>query len=67
LIFTSLGLSREMVQAGVLLAAMPVGVNTAIIAQAMGMDSEYCSRGIAVSTLCSIVSLPLWIGLLGLA
>ncbi|MDR1378166.1 MAG: AEC family transporter [Synergistaceae bacterium] len=67
LIFTSLGLSREMTQAGVLLAAMPVGVNTAIIAQAMGMDSEYCSRGIAVSTLCSIVSLPLWIGLLGLA
>jgi predicted permease len=66
-IFTGFGLSREMVQAGVLLAAMPVGVNTAIIAQAMDMDSEYCSRGIAVSTFCSIVSLPLWIGLLGLA
>jgi predicted permease len=65
-IFTGLGLSREMVQAGILLAAMPVGVNTAIIAQAMEMDSEYCSRGIAVSTLCSIVSLPIWIGLLGL-
>ncbi|MDR2178917.1 MAG: AEC family transporter [Synergistaceae bacterium] len=65
--FTALGLSREMVQVGVLLAAMPVAVNTSIVAQAMGMDSEYCSRGIAITTLCSILSLPLWIGLLGLA
>ncbi|MDR1977580.1 MAG: AEC family transporter [Synergistaceae bacterium] len=67
LIFAALGLSREMIQAGVLLAAMPVGVNTSIVAQAMGMDNEYCSRGIAITTLCSILSLPFWIGLLGLA
>ncbi|MDR1375931.1 MAG: AEC family transporter [Synergistaceae bacterium] len=67
LVFTGLGLSGEMIQAGVLLAAMPVGVNTSIVAQAMGMDNEYCSRGVAITTLCSVLSLPLWIGLLGLA
>jgi predicted permease len=67
LIFAVLGFSREMLQAAVLLAAMPVGVNTSIVAQAMGMDNEYCARGVAVTTLCSLLSLPLWIGLLGLA
>jgi predicted permease len=66
IIFAALGFSQEMLQAGVLLAAMPVGVNTSIVAQAMGMDSEYCSRGVAVTTLCSLISLPFWIGLLGL-
>jgi predicted permease len=65
--FTALGLSQDMIQAGVLLAATPVALNTSIVAQAMGMDSEYCSRGIAITTLCSILSLPFWISLLGLA
>ena len=66
-IFASFGLSEEMLQAGVLLAAMPVAVNTGIIAQEMGMDTDYCARGIAVTTLFSVISLPLWIKLLGLA
>jgi predicted permease len=64
-IFAFCGLSEEMIQAGVLLAAMPVGVNTAIIAREMGMDSEYCAMGVAVTTLCSLFTLPLWIKLLG--
>ena len=66
LIFSSLGLSTPMIQAGTLLAAMPVAVNTAIIAQEMGMDNEYCAKGIAVTTLLSLLSLPLWINILGL-
>jgi predicted permease len=66
-IFATLGLSQEMIQAGVLLAATPVALNTSIVARAMGMDSDYSSKGIAVTTLCSILSLPFWIGLLGLA
>lgn len=66
-IFSLMGLSPLMIQAGTLLAAMPVAVNTAIIAQEMGMDQEYCGNSIAVSTLVSLISLPLWINVLGLA
>lgn len=66
LIFSAFGLSDTMIQAGTLLAAMPVAVNAAIIAQEMGMDAEGCANGIAVTTLCSMLSLPLWITLLGL-
>lgn len=63
----SLDLSTDMIRAGTLLAAMPVAINTAIIAQQMDMDNEYCSNGIAITTLFSILSLPLWISALGLA
>jgi predicted permease len=66
-IFLAFGLPREMLQAGVLLAAMPVAVNTGIFAQATGMDGEYSAQGIAVTTLVSMLSLPLWIRILGIA
>jgi len=66
-IFAGLGLSQDMVQAGVLLAGMPVAVNTAIVAQEMGMDGAYCATGIAVTTLLSLFTIPLWVYLLGLA
>ncbi|MDR3231686.1 MAG: AEC family transporter [Synergistaceae bacterium] len=66
LVFLAFGLSTQMIQVGVLLAAMPVGVNTAIIAQEMDMDDEYCARGIAITTFCAMLSLPVWIHLLGL-
>ncbi|MDR1732864.1 MAG: AEC family transporter [Synergistaceae bacterium] len=65
-IFLFFGLSSPMFQASVLLTAMPVGINTAIIAEEMGMDGEYCGRGVALTTLCSMISLPLWINILGL-
>jgi predicted permease len=61
------GLSAEMTQANVLLAAMPVALNTAIFARETGMDSEYSAQGIAVTTLVSMLSLPLWIKILGVA
>ncbi|MDR1874061.1 MAG: AEC family transporter [Synergistaceae bacterium] len=66
LVFFAFGLSTQMIQAGVLLSAMPVAVNSAILAQEMGMDNEYCARGIAITTLCSMLSLPIWINILGL-
>jgi predicted permease len=66
-VFTCFGLSRDMVQAGVLLASMPVAVNAAVVSQEMGMDSEFCSMGIAVTTLFSLFTLPFLIVLLGLA
>ena len=65
-IFSAFGLPETMIQAGTLLAAMPVAVNTAIVAQEMGMDNQYCARGIAVTTLCSLVTFPFWIHFLGL-
>lgn len=58
------GLSLALVQAGTLLAAMPEAVNTTIIAQEMGMDSDYCAQGTTVSVLLSMVTLPLWLHLL---
>lgn len=67
LVLFAFGLSTEMIQAGVLLAGMPVAINTGIIAQEMGMDTEYCAMGIAITTLCSMLSLPIWIYILGLA
>ena len=66
-IYTCLGLSPDMVQAGVLLAGMPVAVNTVIIAKEMGMDSGHCAMGIAVTVLLSLLTLPFMIHLLGLA
>jgi predicted permease len=61
------GLSAEMTQANVLLAAMPVAVNTVIFARETGMDSEYSAQSIAVTTLVSMLSLPLWIKILGVS
>lgn len=59
------GLSSDLVLAGTLLAAMPEAVNTTLIAQEMGMDSDYCALGTTVSVLLSMVTLPLWLHLLG--
>jgi predicted permease len=61
------GLSAEMTQANVLLAAMPVALNTAIFARETGMDGEYSAQGIAVTTLVSMLSLPIWIKILGIS
>jgi len=66
-IFTGFGLPLDMVQAGVLLAGMPIAVNNAIVAQEMGMDGAHCAMGITVTTLLSLFTLPFLIHLLGLA
>lgn len=66
-VLTLFGLSPLLVQAGTLLAAMPEAVNTTLIAQEMGMDSDYCALGTTASVLLSMLTLPLWIQLLGAA
>lgn len=49
----------------VILSAMPAAINTFVIAQSMGMDSDLAADIIALSTVLSIISLPLWIAILG--
>ncbi|GHV37554.1 transporter [Synergistales bacterium] len=66
IVYASFSIGMEYIQAGVLLAAMPVGVNTSIVASEMKMDAEYCARGVAFTTLVSILSLPIWIKVLGI-
>ena len=51
----------------ILLTAMPIAVNTFILAQGMGMDDGYAGRLIAMSTLCSVFTIPLWILTLGIS
>lgn len=49
----------------IILSAMPSAINNFVIAQSMGMDSDFAADIVALSTVFSIISLPLWIALLG--
>jgi predicted permease len=51
----------------ILLTAMPIAVNSFILAQGMGMDEEYAGRLIAMSTICSVVTIPFWIIVIGIS
>lgn len=49
----------------ILLSAMPAAINTFVIAQNMEMDPDFAAEIVALSTAFSIISLPLWIAVLG--
>ena len=49
----------------VLLAALPAAINNFPLAQGMGMDAEYAAEIIATTTILSVGTIPIWIGILG--
>ncbi len=53
-------------QAVVLVSAMPPAVNNFIIADGMGLDAEYAADVIAAGTILSVLTLPLWVRILGI-
>jgi predicted permease len=57
----------ELMRAAVLLCAMPTAINTFILAEGMGMEGDYVSDVITVSTAAAAISIPLWLVILGIA
>lgn len=53
-------------QAVVLVSAMPPAVNNFIIADGMGLDAEYAADVITAGTILSVLTLPLWVRILGI-
>jgi predicted permease len=53
-------------KAAVILAAMPTAINTFIIAGGMGLDEKYACEIVALSTVLSALSIPVWIAILGI-
>jgi len=49
----------------VLVSAMPGAINNFVLAQSMGMDSDHAGEIVALSTAFSIITLPIWIRILG--
>lgn len=66
LLFSLLPVERTMMQVVVFCSAMPVAVNSLVVAQGMDMDEHYASELIAVSTTLSVFTLPIWIRILGI-
>lgn len=55
-----LGIDALATGVSVILAAMPMGGTTAILAAKYGCDAAFAGKCVAVSTLLSIVTTPLW-------
>jgi predicted permease len=60
LVMTFLALPGILTGVTVLLAAMPAGSTTAMLAEKYGGDADFASRCVFLSTLLSMLTLPLW-------
>ena len=57
----------ELARAAVLLCAMPTAINTFILAEGMGMEGDYASDIITVSTSVAVISIPIWLVILDIS
>lgn len=60
LLFRLAGFGRVLVGTAVLLTAMPAGTTVALLADKYGKDVSFAGELVLVSTLCSMVTLPIW-------
>jgi predicted permease len=67
LAFLAWPVEKTLLQAVVLVCAMPAAVNNFVLADSMGMDAVYAGEVIVASTLLSVISIPVWVFLLGIA
>lgn len=59
-IFRLCGLDQILVGTAVLLAAMPIGTTVALLADKYGKNAAYAGELVLVTTLCSMLTLPVW-------
>lgn len=52
-------------QTAMIISAMPTAVNTFILAAGMGMDEGYACELVAITTVLSPISIPIWVALIG--
>ncbi len=64
-IFLLCGFSENLITALVLIVAMPGAATTVLMASIYRADAEYASRCIVMSTALSILTIPLWLFLVG--
>ncbi|MDD4837226.1 MAG: AEC family transporter [Synergistales bacterium] len=54
-----------LVKTSVLVAAMPAAVNNFVLAKGMGMDGDYAGKVVVTSTVCSVLTITLWLSVMG--
>ena len=54
------GLDQVLVGTAVLLAAMPIGTTVALLADKYGKNAAYAGELVLITTLCSMLTLPVW-------
>lgn len=59
-LFRLAGLPRIVVGTAVLLGAMPAGTTAALLADKYGMDAGFAGKLILVTTLASLLTIPIW-------